>query len=155
MINSIKNIEYANAYSEIIEIFKYLDKNDYNKIPKNIIDMMSAYSNKDYIFTYDSTKNLNEQNISQKTKEILAAFFCEYWATDEQKNKIDLYDKKYYEEKELIAHEKYNPDNIFKNTSENIKEEPNSDVTLSLIEVPKKETLLAKIINYLKSIFFK
>ena len=33
------DIEYANAYSEVLEILKYIPIKDYNKIPKNIIEL--------------------------------------------------------------------------------------------------------------------
>ena len=31
--------EYANAYSEVLEILKHVSKNDYNKIPKSKIEI--------------------------------------------------------------------------------------------------------------------
>ena len=33
------DIEYANAYSEVLEILKYIPIKDYNKIPKNKIEL--------------------------------------------------------------------------------------------------------------------
>ena len=30
----MENIEYANAYSEVLEIMKYIPKEEYTKIPK-------------------------------------------------------------------------------------------------------------------------
>lgn len=156
MINSnTKDIEYSNAYSELLEIFKYLDKQDYNKIPKNILDMIHANSNKNYIFKYDTSKDLNNQSISSKTKEILAAFFCEYWATPEQKAQIDSYDKNYYKNKEMLAHEKYNPDSIFKNTIQTEINDYTQINEVSLIKIDKKENIFIRIINYLKLKIFK
>ena len=33
------DINYANAYTEVLEILKYIPKEDYNKIPKNKIEL--------------------------------------------------------------------------------------------------------------------
>ena len=37
--NMINNIEYANAYSEILGILRYIPLKDYNKIPKKKIKL--------------------------------------------------------------------------------------------------------------------
>ena len=33
------SVEYMVSYSQILEILKYISKEDYNKIPKNIIEL--------------------------------------------------------------------------------------------------------------------
>lgn len=42
------NIEYANAYSEVLEILKYVSEEEYNKIPKELIDVYEKNANKLY-----------------------------------------------------------------------------------------------------------
>ena len=45
----MENMEYANAYTEVIEILKYISEVEYNKIPKNKINLFKTnYQN--YIF---------------------------------------------------------------------------------------------------------
>lgn len=44
------NIEYANAYSEVLEILRYVSIDDYNKIPKKHIEFFENNSNKNYDF---------------------------------------------------------------------------------------------------------
>lgn len=82
------DIEYANAYSEVLEILKYIPIEDYDKIPKNRINLFRAYANKDYAFCYDTTKTLDEQKVSKIAKGIIAILFRDYWATEIQKEKI-------------------------------------------------------------------
>ena len=36
--------EYANAYKEVLEILKYVSKEDFNKIPRKKIEMFSKYT---------------------------------------------------------------------------------------------------------------
>ena len=80
--------QYANAYKEVLEILKYVQIDDYNKIPKPKIELFETYCNKDYVFEYNPKKNLNEQNVSKTTKAIIGILFRDYWATETQKDKI-------------------------------------------------------------------
>ena len=82
------NLEYANAYSEVLEILSYLSKEDYDKIPKEKIDFFETKCNKNYKFYYDMNKTLDEQDVSKKAKIIIAILFRDYWATDKQREKI-------------------------------------------------------------------
>lgn len=109
--------KYAKAYKEIIEILKYVNKEDVNKIPKEMLDMFEANKDKNYTFKVDITKSLEAQNISKEAKAILANIFRDYWATNYQKDKII---KKEMNERQLLEdnkREKYNPNNLFKNRS--------------------------------------
>ena len=126
------NIEYANAYSEVLEILKYISKEDYNKIPKEQIRLFEIYSNSNHNFIYNPLKTLDEQNTLKITKCIIAILFIDYWATEIQREKIiskHIYGKQKIEEEKK---EKYNPDNLFGNPLvDNAKNKPE----LALIEV--------------------
>ena len=76
------NIQYANAYSEVLEILKYISKDEYNKIPKELIEVYKKNANKDYYFYYDPYKTLDEQNVSLITKGVIAILYRDYWATE-------------------------------------------------------------------------
>ena len=41
----MENLEYANAYSEVLEIIKYISEEDYNKIPKSKIKCFEKNAN--------------------------------------------------------------------------------------------------------------
>ena len=85
------NVEYSNAYSEVIGILKYLSQEDYEKIPKEKINLFETNANKDYIFNYDPDKTLQEQNVSKIARTIIAILFRDYWATEEQRRKIKAF----------------------------------------------------------------
>ena len=94
--------KYAIAYSEILEILKHIPIEDYNKIPKDKIEIFETYANKEYNFEYDPQKTLKEQNVSNITKGIIILLFRDYWAIEMQKNKIiakQNYDRMKLEEK--------------------------------------------------------
>ena len=81
------SIEYANAYTEVLEILKFIPKEDYEKIPKEKITLFEANSNKDYNFKYNPILTLDEQETSKLAKTIIAILFRDYWATESQRKK--------------------------------------------------------------------
>ena len=136
------NLEYANAYSEVLEILKHISQEDYNKIPKEKIIFFQTNYNKEYNFTYDMNKTLDEQNVSKKAKTIIAILFRDYWATDIQREKIKAKEEYDRQIREQEVSDKYNTDTIFKNDSieTEILDENNKIVLY-------KESLIKKIIN--------
>ena len=130
------SVEYANAYSEVLEILKYISKEDYEKIPNSKIELFETNHNKEYIFKYNPNKTLDEQNVSKTAKAIIAILFRDYWATEIQKEKIitkQNYDRKQLEEKKK---ERYNSDNLFKNNEKKINlDGTKQEQKLALIEI--------------------
>lgn len=151
------DIKYANAYTEVLEILKYISIEDYNKIPKNKIELFQTNANNDYHFTYTPEKTLNEQNVSKIAKGIIAILFRDYWATNIQKEKIitkQNYDRHIIEESKI---EFYSND-IFKRKNEsNFKELSNkNDIYNSNLPVEvKKQNLFQNIIIFIKKFFNK
>ena len=129
------SVEYANAYSEVLEILKYISKEDYEKIPNSKIELFETNYNKDYIFKYNPNKTLDEQNVSKIAKAIIAILFRDYWATEIQKEKIiskQNYDRMKLEEERKA---RYNSNNLFKNNEKRIiMDNTEKEEELALIE---------------------
>lgn len=147
------NVEYAIAYKEVFEILKYIPNADYNKIPKEKIELYKTMQDKNYNFKYDPSKTLDEQNVSKRAKAIIGLLFRDYWATDIQREKI-LAKQKY--ERQRIEEEKaqnYQYEDLFKKNRTEIQQtEVKTDVeNVSLVEY--KESVFTKILNKIKSIF--
>ena len=149
-MNSNVNIEYANAYSEVLEVLNNMSKEDYNKIPKDMLEMFKTNCNNEYQFRYDLNKKFEQQEISKRAKLILAILFRDYWATPYQKEKIIA--KQNYERQKLEQQkfEKYNPERIFENKRQPIIEEIMN--INSMIEV-KEEKWYQKIFKLIKNLF--
>lgn len=133
----LDNIEYANAYSEVLGILRYIPLKDYNKIPERKIKIFEKNANKDYKFYFNPNKTLEQQNVSKRARAIIGILFRDYWATVIQREKIitqQNYDRMKLEEEKRAT---YNPEKIF-----NIRQ---NSYRLSSIEV-KKENL--EIIEY-------
>lgn len=130
---------YAIAYSEVLEILKYIPKEEYNKIPNEKIEVFKAKADKNYKFRYDSRKKLNEQNISKIAKGIIAILYRDYWATPEQRKIIKDYQKMKRNKLEEEKRKKYNANDLFK----------------SKIELNKNNKIQKGLVKYKDSIFEK
>lgn len=150
------NIRYANAYSEVLEILKYIPIEDYNKIPQSKIEVFEKNKNKEYKFVYNPNKTLEEQNVSEGGQAIIGLLFRDYWATDTQKEKIiekQNYDRQVIEKQKSKG---YNSNNIFKrNNIYDIKEVSNQNIVdnSNLTIYVKKQKIFQKIIIYIKKFF--
>ena len=139
--------KYSIAYSEVLEILKHISQEDYEKIPKSKIELYKENANKDYVFNYNPTKTLNEQNVSKIAKGIIAILFRDYWATPEQREKII---KKQNNDRIQIEKEKtkkYNPD-VFKSKN---KEE----VKIKALVNVERSKWYEKFFTFIKNIFGK
>lgn len=152
------DIQYANAYTEVLDILKYISKEDYEKIPKSKIKVFEENSNKNYSFTYDKNKTLDEQNVSEIAKAIIAILFRDYWATKEQRYVIikKQQEIKEQKQKELMAKFEQN-----KNISEkdlkkvNVASDLDLDIDYELLGTnmqlyKKEEGFFEKLVNKIK-----
>ena len=144
------SLEYANAYSEVLEVLRNMSESDINKIPNDMIEMFKENSNKLHDFRYDFNKDFKEQNISKRAKMILAILFRDYWASPSQKEIIVARQNFERDRIEMQKQEKYNINNIFK------KNEIKKDIKTEEIQITNyKESIIKKIINKIKKIFLK
>ena len=71
---------YKKAFTEVYEILNYLGKDDYNKIPKNIINALEENRDTEHnFFVYESIP-FYEQNLLEETKAILFNLYRNYLA---------------------------------------------------------------------------
>lgn len=115
--------EFAEASAEINEILKYMPKEEIEKIPSKLREFFKEVSSKDYVTNINPDLPLDEQQIKEKTKDIIALIYRNYWCSEEERKELDQKlienDRKFEEE----LREKYNPDNIFKNNVTTTKKE--------------------------------
>ena len=84
----IEKQEFGNACKEVLEILKYVNDEDLEKIPKFEIEILQKNKNKNHEFIYDPNITMNEQNVSKLAKAIIATYFEKYTATEMQQQKI-------------------------------------------------------------------
>ena len=135
------------AAKELNEILSNMVSEEYIlMIPKKFRVFLKEIEDKDYVCTIDFNKNIDEQNITEKTKDLITVIYRNYWCTEEEKEYLDKIlsenEKRYQEE--LIK--KYNPNELFKKREET---KIDSSERVSLVEY-KKYTLFDKIKEFIK-----
>ena len=153
------DIQYANAYTEVLDILKYISKEDYEKIPKSKIKVFEENSNKNYSFKYDVDKTLEEQNVSEIAKMIIAILCRDYWTTNEQRYIIIKKQREAREEQERQIRERIEQNRQIKEDSLKVID-VSSDLDLDLdysrginLEIYKEENIFKRIISKIKEIF--
>ncbi len=145
------SLEFSEGITETLDILKHMKEADVNKISKGFMDFLEKNKSTDYVPNLDHSKKLNEMDLKEKTKDILATIYLNYWCNDEQKadylKVLKENEKKHQEE----LREKYNPDSLFNNkTTARVNNEPPKE-NVALVEV--KESILTKFIKIIKKIF--
>ncbi len=135
---------YKKAYKEVVEILKFVSKENVDKIPKEMLDMFEEEQDKEYNFKVDTTKSFEEQLLLEETKAIFSNIFRDYWANDYQRNVIiekENMDRIKWEE------QKYDPKDLFKNNQKNFNKQNNNDTVDVNLTVIKKENSFKKLID--------
>jgi len=146
---------YPKAYTEVLEIIKYLPKEERDKIPAEKIKFYEQNCDKEYEFTFDIEKPIDEQNTLRETNAIVVVLFRDYFATTEQKEKLEKILQQNEEKHQQELREKYNPDNIFKKPENRKNEEAETTETMALVEVKKDNVIkeiFKKIINFIRGV---
>ena len=141
-MENIQNI--SDISKETLTFLAFFDNKMIEKIPAKIIKKLcEAAADSKLDFYIDPNKNLNEQKISEKSKDLISLIYYEYIAQEDEKKEIlkqwNLNEEEYIQEQK----EKYRYDKIFKN-----KEMTDC---IQLIEV-KEETIFQKIKKMLMKI---
>lgn len=151
------SIEFSEGISETLDILNHMEKTYTDRIPKKFMEFLNNNQLDNYISKLDHSKKINEMNLKEKTKDILATIYMNYWCNSQQKanySNILKQNENNYQEK---LREKYNPDNIFKknNQYQDIAQDNISNEVIShnVAMVEYKESIFKKIINKIKSIF--
>ena len=121
---------YQKAFTEVYEILNYLDEDDYNKIPKNIINALKENRNTEYNFFVDESIPFYEQDLLEETKAILFILYRDYLANSEMKDKIIKFQREEENISEKLNHKEYKYNNIFeKKVYHNDKNIPTNEHT--------------------------
>ena len=136
----------GDVYEEVYEVLMCMNDAAVNKIPKDIFNNIKEKRNIHFYTKINKKDIFNKNNISKEAMDFLCYLDYNYWMNDENKKKVrDINSqRKLAEEEEKLK--KYNPDNIFKNRNDVVK---NEESNTSIIEL-KKEGFFKKIINKIK-----
>lgn len=140
---------YKKAFTEVYEILNYLDKDDYNKIPKNIINALKENRDSEYNFFVDESIPFYEQNLLEETKAILFNVYRDYLANSEMKDKIIKFQREEENISEKLKYKEYKYNNIFeKKQVHQINNNILKDQQINLIKY--KSNIFTRIIKRIK-----
>ena len=151
--------EISEGISETLDILKHMEKSYTDKIPKNFMNFLEKNKSTNYVPNLNHSQKINEMNLKEKTKDILAIIYMNFWCTSQEKadyvKTLDENEKKH--QSEMLK--KYNPDDIFKKSEKPqqiqqmqekiIENEVSNDASM----VEYKESILNKFIKKIKNIF--
>ena len=133
---------YRNAYKEVYIILSYLDEDDYNKIPLEVIDAIENNMNEDI--------DLSNQQMLPETKATLFNLFRDYLSTPEQKEKIIRMQREDRLKLERQKEQKYGK-NVFENKK--VKEKTINEFEKTTLPTEVKKSLFGKIIDFFRNLF--
>lgn len=142
-------MEEKKVLTEVYEILKHLSSENFNKIPSNVINLIKTNKDDKYVWNYDTTKSLTEQNISRDAVAVLSYINMEYLLNNQQREFIENLHRKNEEVLEQLKRKRYNSDNLFNNKTRHT----NINTDIALIEYPKEKwykRLFSKIVIFLK-----
>lgn len=139
---------YAKAYSEVLEVLKYIPKDDYDKIPKKTIQLLKSNYDETSDFVYNIGIPFEKQEISRKAKIILAILYRNCWITEDEKIEIAKKEKENLKSIEEEKRKKYNPNKLFEKekVTEKVERKENNYLVI-------KEKWYHKLIQKIKSLF--
>ena len=140
-------VTYKMAYTQVLEILKRLPKEEVAKIPTEEIEFLKENCDKTYKYILSPNARLEECQISRKAYAILVVYFKKYFATEIQKQKLDVILKNNQIAIEKEKREKSGVDNLFKENK--LEQEENKKVEI----VPYKESFFKRVLNRIKKIF--
>ena len=138
-------VEFSEAITETLYILNHMKKIYRDKIPEKLMNFFEENKSKTYEIEFEYYKKLNEINLKEKTKDILAVIYMNYWITESEKNEYQKILINNEEKKQEKLRQKYNPDNLFKK-QQNIVENK-----VELVEY--KQSIFKRFVNRIKSIF--
>lgn len=146
------NLTLKNALKEVDYIIQNLPLGMQKKIPSDFRKSIVKNMNKSYVpNAFDENKSLEEQNILDETKLILAAIYRDYIVSDEERDNLVIEENKIKQKLEEKKREIYNPNSLFKNNTN--QEKTKTDEFSTEICENKKKGFFSMIFNMINNLF--
>ena len=117
----MKEIKYANAYTEVYEILNCLNEEDYKKIPTDLIEVFEEYRNLDYDYEVNDEQDLSKQPMLKETRAILLNIYRDYLATSDESKMIKAWLQADRENLEKQKIEKYKQNKKLQNDNDSFQ----------------------------------
>lgn len=146
--------EINDIAKETISILEYFNPEFLDKIPKHFLkDLQELAKDSKIVVNIDKNKKLENQPISEDSKDLIGLIYYSYIASDDEKAEIE----RAWDENELKFQnelkKKYNVDNLFENRNKSNYNFDENKNNIELIEY--KENIFKKLINKIKKLVNK
>jgi len=146
--------------AQVYCVLQYMPDEMLIKIPSQIQSNIASIKSNTYHFEYDTTKELDEQDLLEETKDMLAAIYLTYICDKSRKEEV-LESCKQNDAINDVAFQEKDVYNVFDNHNEqenikkieSIEDLDSFDETTDIVEV--KENAFTKFINKIKNLFKK
>ena len=144
----IENTKFSRiALAQVYEILiEYED--GIENVPENIIRFLEDNRDKEYVFDYGD--DLENFKLEKDAENLLMFIYTKYLAPEEEKQVLENMAKMQYEQKQKEKQEQYKTDIFNSNSNEQIEK-----IQETNLPVEYKESIIKKILNFVKKIFKK
>ena len=142
------NDKYTKALAELKIILENSEDEIIKKIPRKFIMFVEENCDKNYFCNIKPDISINNQNVLDETKYLIALVYRSYLCDENEKQEYDKILRKNEESYQKELHKNYNID-IFENNSQKIEVKENVNLPIEI----NKEKFLKKIINKLIRFF--
>lgn len=127
---NIKENNFSKVCTEMLEVFKYIPDDEFNKIESDFIETIYQEHDMYYNFKFDESKQLEEQDFLPETYNMLAYVYKTYLSNEQEKETFNGM--------------------LFKDLSNQSEIKKESEIEEKSIVLEKNESFLKKIINFIK-----
>ncbi len=150
------NERYGIAIAETLHYLKGISQDDINKIPNKFMTFLKENAVQDYKCKFDYTRPLNELNLKNETRGLIAMICLNYWCeTEEQKNSFRQHLNENEGQYREQLREKYNIADIF-NKKELISNAGSTTENIDTNKLPIKaeqDNIFKRVFNRIMELF--
>ena len=89
-------VKLCDRLSELDVLLNYIDPEEWVKIPDSVIFYIKENKNNEYVWEYDETKSLEEQDLSKDTFSLLTFIMYKYILKDVPEIPVDQIEKELF-----------------------------------------------------------
>lgn len=149
-------LKMSKAYKEINEILKHIPKEYIERIPPQLLKVIEENLDKNYEYKVEHIKDFENQEMLNETRALLAVIYRDYFANDEEREKIKNEEREFFErEREnnslenILNKKRTNLESISNKEQEKLEKESIETTQLTKYEEKK---WYQKIIEFIKKI---
>ena len=145
----MNSVKYAKAMKEVTEYLKGITKEDFDKIPADVITFLYENQDKDYVCNIDYTIPFKDMELTDEAKGIIVYLCYNYWCGNEKEkqnliNKLNENEQNYQEELKKQ----------FKGT-DSLKQNKKEKLPIKCEEIEKSKnriSIFSKILDFIKKL---